>query len=434
VKQFFLGLKQRIMTLNPSRLLSSILLGFILVIYVYLVYVIVVSLGTFPFGKIPNGSLLPSSDQRVLNVIALLVLSLTFVPISRWLQGHINDLIYAQHDNPYAIPALINQQLRGMHNPHLTLNSVVETLGTKLHLPYVALVVDNPQQTFTFGTKQVQAAIVQYPVRYLDQPLGMLVVSNRGLKRPFTDSDDLVLRECAQQIGVALYVLEITAVLQTAREQIVIAREAERRRIRNDLHDGLAPTLAASQLQLGAISKLLAQDPTTANQIIQELRGDLRQATADIRQLVYDLRPPLLDELGLIAAIKNMRLAHDRLNLTINAPEPLPTLPAASEVAIYRITSEALHNIVKHTEASRCTVDLTIKAPTLTLIITDDGQGVSPEQVSGIGIQSMRERAAELGGTFIIQPITPSGTQITVQLPWINQQEQSNGKVDPPHC
>ncbi|MCB9150471.1 MAG: GAF domain-containing sensor histidine kinase [Caldilineaceae bacterium] len=413
------------MTINPSGLLSSILLGFVLVIYAYAVYVIVVTLGTFPFGKIPNNSLLPSSDQRLLNLIALLCLSLTFVPVSRWLQGHINDLIYAQHDNPYAIPAHVNQQLRGMQKPQLTLPSVVETIGTKLYLPYVALIVDNAlDQSYVFGKKQAQVAVAQYPIRYLDQPLAMLLVSHRDANRPFTDSDDQVLQECAQQIGVALYVAELTAFLQTSREQIIIAREAERRRIRNDLHDSLAPNLSAFQLQLGAIRRHLTQNPSAAEQIIAELSTDIRQATAVIRQLVYDLRPPLLDELGLIEAIKNVRLAETAIQLEVIAPAPMPPLSAAVEVAIYRIVTEALHNVTKHTHATTCTIALTFddhKTDSLILTISDNGQGIELNQLGGIGIQSMRERAAELGGTFTIYPTKPVGTRIEVRLPWRNE-------------
>jgi signal transduction histidine kinase len=419
MKSFFHSLTQRISGINPSGLLSSILLGFVLVIYAYVVYIIVVSLGTFPFGKIPNNSLLPSSDQWLLNLIVLLCLSLTFVPVSRWLQGRINDLIYAQHDNPHAIPALVNQQLRGMQNPHLTLPSVVETIGTKLYVPYVALVVDNaPAQSYVFGAKRPQVAVAQYPIRYLDQPLATLLVSHRGAKRPFTDSDDAVLQACAQQIGIALYVAELTAVLQTSREQIIIAREAERRRIRNDLHDGLAPSLSAFQLQLGAIRRLMTQNPAQAEPLITELSADLRQATAVIRQLVYDLRPPLLDELGLIEAIKNVRLTEETsLPLNVIAPEPMPVLSAATEVAVYRIVTEAVHNVSKHAQATTCTITLTFEAAHLILTIADDGQGIAANQLRGIGIQSMRDRAAELGGTFVIQPAEPTGTCIEVRLP-----------------
>lgn len=418
MKLFFYLLKHRISTMNPSRLLGSILLGFVLVIYACTVYIIVLSLGTFPFGETPDRSLLPTANQWLLNLITVLCLSLTFVPISRWLQNRINEMIYARDDDLDALPVLINQQLRGMQNLNLTLPQVVEAIGTKLYVPFVAIVVENaPDQHCAFGVNKPELPIVTYPVSYLDQPLATLLVSHRAKNRPLTDSDDAILRECAQQMGIALYVVGLTAVLQTAREQLIIAREAERRRIRNDLHDGLAPTLSSFQLQLGTIRRLLSQNPAQAEQMIAELSSDLREATAVIRQLVYDLRPPLLDDLGLIEAIKNMRLTDTSLQLTVIAPDPLPTLSAAVEVALYRIASEALHNITKHAQATRCTINLLPEADSILLTIVDDGQGIGANQLGGIGIQSMRDRATELGGTFTIQPISASGTQLEVRLP-----------------
>jgi signal transduction histidine kinase len=152
--------------------------------------------------------------------------------------------------------------------------------------------------------------------------------------------------------------------------------------------------------------------------MIVELSTDLQQATAEIRQLVYDLRPPMLDELGLIKALSHMRLAGASLQLDVIAPDPLPTLSAAMEVAIYRIATEAMHNVVKHANATTCTISITVDTKTLTLTITDDGYGISAVNRNGIGTQSMRERAAELGGTFAVQPAEPLGTRIEVRLPW----------------
>lgn len=419
MKQPFLTLKRKLKELNPSSLLSSGLLGLLLVIYIYTMYAIVITLGTFPFGKQPAYSLIQSSEHWLLNSIALLCLALTIVPVSRWLHSHVNDLIYTQDDNLYRLPVMINQQLRGMKNPQVTMPQVVETLGVMLHLPYVALEFGREgQQRFWFGAPLNQVTINEIPLHYLNQPLGTLLVSNRAANRSLSPGDQVVLQESAQQIGIALYVAQLTDVLQTSREQIIIAREEERRRIRNNLHDGLAPALASFQLQLGAIRRLIPQKPAQAEQMIVELGAELRQATADIRRLVYDLRPPLLDELGLIKALNNVRLAGGSLQLDVMAPDPMPTLSAATEVAIYRIAIEAIHNVVKHAQATTCTIRIAIEAETLILTIVDDGQGLPAGNPNGIGTQSMRERAAELGGTFAIQPAEPVGTCLEVRLPW----------------
>ena len=412
-------LKRRLKELNPSSLLSSGLLGLLLVVYIYTVYAVVITLGTFPFGKQLTYSLLPTSGHLLLNLIVLLCLALSIVPVSRWLHRHVNDLVYAQQDNLYALPAIINQKLLGMKNPQVTMPEVLETIGMMLYLPYVALEY-GPQREHccSFGSPLQKAIIHEFPLHYLDQPLGKLLVSNRAANRPLSYSDHLVLKESAQQIGIALYVAQLTDFLQTSREQIITAREEERRRIRNDLHDGLAPSLSSFQLQLSAIRRLMPQDPAQTEQMILELITDLRQATAGIRQLVYNLRPPMLDELGLIKALNNIRLAGTPLQLDVIAPDPLPPLSAATEVAIFRITSEAIHNVIKHAHATTCTIKIAFEVETLTLTITDDGNGISNRHHNGIGTKSMSERAAELGGTFSVQPGEPLGTRIEVRLPW----------------
>ncbi len=205
--------------------------------------------------------------------------------------------------------------------------------------------------------------------------------------------------------------------LQESREQLVMTREEERRRIRRDLHDGLGPTLASLRMQLSAVRRMVRDHPDEAEQLIDELRDDVSGATADIRRLVYELRPPMLDELGLVAAIQNFKLGDSPAQLEVFAPEPMPQLSAAVEVAVYRIAGEAIHNVVKHAGATTCVVEIVVEADRLTLSVADDGRYLPAGQPAGIGLQSMQERAAELGGTFSIQPAEVGGACIIVHLP-----------------
>ncbi len=197
----------------------------------------------------------------------------------------------------------------------------------------------------------------------------------------------------------------------------MIAREEERRRIRNDLHDGLAPTLSSLQLQLGAVRNLMRENPAQAEIIVNDLRQDLQKATAEIRQLVYDLRPPMLDELGLVGAIKNFKFPDSGIHFQVNAIEPMPKLSAAVEVAAYRIASEAIHNVVKHAHATECTVNVETNDRYLMLSVTDNGTSLPHQPHVGVGLQSMRERVDELGGAISIRPCECGGTCLTAQLP-----------------
>jgi signal transduction histidine kinase len=211
----------------------------------------------------------------------------------------------------------------------------------------------------------------------------------------------------------------------------VSAREEERRRLRRDLHDGLGPTLAGQTLKVGAIRNLLARDPSAADRLLVELGAEIEAAIADIRHLVYALRPPALDELGLVAALRAEAMRHDieenygsgpgmdretRPRVTVEAPDPLPALPAAVEVAAYRIACEALTNAIRHSQATSCRIRLTLD-DALHVEVADDGMGLPAERRVGVGLVSMRERAEELGGACSITSELGRGVRVLATLP-----------------
>jgi signal transduction histidine kinase len=214
-----------------------------------------------------------------------------------------------------------------------------------------------------------------------------------------------------------------------------VARQEERRRLGRDLHDGLGPALAAQALKVGAVRQLLPHDPAAADALLAGLEDDIGAARADIRRLVYSLRPPALDELGLAGALRaaaaQYRPQHARpdrqdqqwqaaagegLRITVEAPDDRPALPAAVEVPAYRIVQEALTNVVRHAHARTCTIRLRVNRG-VDLTIADDGAGLSPRGNAGVGLVSMRERAAELGGTCTIGPGPTGGTEVRAHLP-----------------
>jgi signal transduction histidine kinase len=199
---------------------------------------------------------------------------------------------------------------------------------------------------------------------------------------------------------------------------LVTAREEERRRLRRDLHDGLGPQLASLTLTLAAARELLRHDVDAADMLLQELSTHTQAAIADIRRVVYDLRPPALDDLGLVLALREQAAHYSQagLQITIDAPDHLSPLPAAVDVAAYRIVQEALTNVVRHAQAHTCVVCLTL-GDALIVVIRDDGTGLPPGGRAGVGLTSMRERSAELGGTCVIETAPGRGTCIRVELP-----------------
>lgn len=400
---------------NESLLYWSLLI-LILVSYLLLVFVLAAA---FPL----HSGRFDTIIRILLNVVAAIILLATFRPICRWVQAGVRDLVYGQHESPYPALAQLNQQLESTPSPQSILPTIAFTIAETLNLPYVEIEAYQAADyraesaaTTSFGARPGGVELESLPLLYHNIKIGELRVAAQRWDVPLSPSDLSVLSELARQVGIALYAAHLTDDLQRARERLVLTREEERRRIRNDLHDGLAPALSSLQLQLSAIRRLIQQDPERAEAMTNELSDDLRAAIAEIRQLIYDLRPPMLDDLGLVAALKSLKL-NDALRLEIDAPDPLPKLPAAVEVALYRIASEALHNVVRHANASECVVYLTIVEDHVLLTIRDNGKTQPETYTAGIGLHSMRERAEELSGALTIQPGERGGTQVIARLP-----------------
>jgi signal transduction histidine kinase len=217
-----------------------------------------------------------------------------------------------------------------------------------------------------------------------------------------------------------VHAVRLTTDLRHSRERLVATRAEERRRLRRDLHDGLGAQLAGLNVQAGTLRRLIPRDPDAADEVVVELREELRSAIADIRRLAYDLRPPALDDLGLAEALRRLAERYgsegEHLRVSVEAPEDLPDLPAAVEVAVYRITQEALTNVARHAQARTSVVRLAVNED-VALEIVDDGVGIPAERSAGVGLSSMHERASELGGSCVVQAVPKGGTQVLVRLP-----------------
>lgn len=204
-----------------------------------------------------------------------------------------------------------------------------------------------------------------------------------------------------------------------SRERLVTTREEERRRLRRDLHDGLQPSLAGIMLGLEAVTNLL-EPSGPAEELLERLKQELQSASGDVRHLVHDLRPPALDELGLVGALRQQAvrfsLDPEGVDVAVAAPADLPALPAAVEVAAYRIGQEALENVRKHARARTCELSVALEGGSLHLAVRDDGEGLSGSPSAGVGLLAMRERAAELGGTCSVES-SGRGTCIRAVLP-----------------
>jgi signal transduction histidine kinase len=259
--------------------------------------------------------------------------------------------------------------------------------------------------------------------------IGWLLVTPPTPEGRFAPDQERLLQQVAQQAGTAVHILNLTTDLQQANEQLRQTEQAERQRLRRDLHDGLGPSLAGLTLKLDTARNYAVANPAAADQLLQEYKTQTGQIIRDIRRIVHDLRPSALDQLGLLSALEEFvaqngnglpEAASGRTHLSLIAPDLLPTLSAATEVAAYRIATEAITNSLRHAQAKHCTVQLAVDGNSpdgrLTLQICDDGVGLPATQQPGVGLTSMRERAEELGGSFTV--VSDKGeTVVTAVLP-----------------
>ena len=374
---------------------------------IILLYIVVVGLlGAF-FGRDGN---------ELFAVLATGLVAVLFNPLRQRLQRLVNQLVYGQRDDPFAVIAKLSRQLEETAVPNQILSVLVQTIAQTLKLPYVAIV--NNQKGILAATSEKQfPTLHSFPLVYQSQTIGQLLIAPREVGDVFTGEEEKLLRNVARQAGTAVYAGQLTDQLQQSRERLVTTREEERRRLRRDLHDGLGPQLAALTIKADATQNVLKSDPEKAGKLLTEIKTESQNAIKEIRQVVEGLRPPSLDQLGLLSAVQEFAAQNDngRLQITVQATEELPNLPAALEVAAYRILTEAITNVMRHAQARTCQVHLTFHEQ-LTLTIIDDGIGLPPVLPTGVGFLSMRERAEELGGTFKV--ISNEGqTLVTAVLP-----------------
>jgi signal transduction histidine kinase len=368
------------------------------------------------------GALFAHQDNVAISLFATGLVAVLFQPLRERLQRGVNRLLYGQRDEPYQVLARLGRQLEATLVPEAVLPTIVKTIAPALRLPYLAVSLRQGEE---FSLAAVSGTLVGtplcQPLAYQGEVIGQLQLIPRYQGEPLTPPDQRLLEDLTPQIGLAAHAVRLNADLQRSRERLVTAREEERRRLRRDLHDGIGPTLASLAQRLDTVSRLVPHAPEAAVTELGQLKTQVKTTIAEIRRLVYALRPPVLDELGLLSALREHLAqleAPDGLHLALEAPEALPELSAAVEVAVYRIVLEALTNVVRHAHANTCLVKLDLgEAGELCLAITDDGIGLPATLQAGVGLTSMRERAAELGGTCQLTARSPQGTRVDVRLP-----------------
>jgi len=195
----------------------------------------------------------------------------------------------------------------------------------------------------------------------------------------------------------------------------------ERNRLAREMHDTLGHRLTVAAVQLEGAKRICSSDPTRAEEIVSTVRDQVREALGELRGAVATLRAPIEADLQLRSSLQRLITDfQDATGLTVYQmlPAEIPSLPGAHRLAIYRTAQEALTNIEKHAQAERVWLMLTVRDDSVSLMVGDDGQGLSfSRDQAGFGLRGMRERAAQLGGELHLEPRKGGGTQVSFRLP-----------------
>ncbi|WP_253730362.1 sensor histidine kinase [Lentzea flava] len=350
-------------------------------------------------GVMLAGGQLFTGEAEVIGVVAA---GLVFAPIRSWLQGKLDRWLFGARTDPYAALSTLSEKLERSQD---VLPTVAATVAESLKLPYVAIRGGSvlAEHGRSRGWPQLR-----FPMTYRGSSVGDLVVEPRAPDERLSDRELSLLVDLARSTAPAAQSIKLTADLQLARERLVRAREEERLRLRRDLHDGVGPALVGIRLQLKALRR-------SVGDVLDPVLADVDTTAGEVRRLVDGLRPPILDQ-GLALAVRDEAARFNgELTVRVDAEE-IDGLSAAVEVAAYRIVAEALTNTARHSGASTCTITVRQDGD-LVVEIVDDGRGVAADARPGVGLDSMRERCAELGGSCTVGPAQPHGTRVVARIP-----------------
>lgn len=372
------------------------------------VYVAIVAVGA---------EILPSDDGLVI-ALATAVVALAVMPLRRAIQRRIDALVRGPGSASTQTLSDMGRRLSTASDDAELLALIAGSVRHALRLGGLAIEVDWPggaRRVASVGelydaSTEVRDLVVRREV------VGRVLVSGRPgelLDRATLDAlDDLTA-----VVAVVVQLVAHTRELTESRARIVEARDEERRALRRELHDGFGPGLAGVGLGLRAARNLLATSPDAAAPLLDRMADEIDQRVEEVRTLARGLLPPVLDELGLVPAIVELAARHritGGLDVVVVADE-VAVDPTVRQ-ALYGVVAEAVRNVVRHADASTCTITVAVEDDELVVTIDDDGTGISATPTSGIGLASMRERAVGVGGTLDVLR-RERGTRVVVRAP-----------------
>lgn len=355
--------------------------------------------------------------QREVLVLAIGVAVAVWLPVRERLTRAVRRWMGAT-DDPYDLVAGLARGLEDSRGTEAELLAVATAVSRAVRSPWVGVEVaqgDGGTLLVEHGTRPDETRGL--PVQYRGEVVGRLLLPAHLVGGRLRRTDERLLTDVVRQAAAAARAARLTDELQRSREAIVTAVEDERRRLRRDLHDGLGPALAAVATRIDMARLVGRRDTEAADAALAAARSEVGEMLTEVRRLVHGLRPPALDDVGLVRALEQQgALVAPGVDLRVEAAGDLASLPAAVEVAAFRVAAEAMTNVGRHAAATAAVIRLEARGDALVLKVEDDGVGIPAGTPAGVGLVSLRERAAELGGTCEVVS-TGTGTRVVARLP-----------------
>ena len=378
-----------------------------------LVWLVMIGITVSIYALVVAGleGLIGAGNSQTVTLVAAAACAAALLPAERIAQRTLHRLVYGHRDDGYEVLMQVGRHIEAVRDPLEVLPRFVATLVQALRVPYAAIALA--------GTAGDEPLVIAHGRRTGGDPeqfsmvahgadVGSLLVEPRRPGSRFSAAEIRLLQGLARQAGFAAEASRNALELRRARERLVLAREEERRRLRRDLHDGVASALVGAQMLVVA-ARAAVPAGGRAPELLATLGQDLTVCTEEVRSLIDGLRPAVLDA-GLAAALEDViHRMSESLPIELAIAGELDDLPAAVEVVAYRMVTEALGNVVKHARASRARVDLIRDDEALIVRVLDDGVGLAgaapPDRRGGVGLVSIRSRVEEVGGRFSTEPV-----------------------------
>ena len=362
-------------------------------------------------------SLLPAEPDLLPGLVTTAVVALVALPLRRFVGNEIDKMLFGDRGDALDVVRNLGRRLEQTPSDG-PIAAALSDLARSLRLPH--LVVTGPEGTVEARHGAPLATDLTLPLSHGGDMVGRLHVSRRHPAEELHPRDVALLTDVAAHLGVAVHALALRTDLRRSLDRLLVVRAEERQRLQQDLHDGLGPLLGAAGMRIGAARNLVAADSDSGrvDDVLRHTAADVDSAVEEVRRILAGLRPTTLDELGLLAALRDhVDGWAGELDVHLDAPDRLPPLDPATEATAYRIALEGLRNAERHSGGRRAVVRLAVEDGRLTVEVTDDGVGLDDQAPVGVGLRSMRGRAEQLGGWLEVGAAGSRGAVVRGVLP-----------------